>query len=595
MNLNDLVKEIEKHNYLYWVLNKPEISDEVYDKLIESLRSIDSNHPLLNYIGSNNILNKKSIKHPVPMLSLDKAYTTEELYGWALKVARDPEELFKIEPKFDGWAARYDGQNLVTRGDGIEGELLNDKIQIIMVRTPKYYGPLLNYKESLLGEIVLTKSQFKELNSKYKTPRSALAGILSSDEIIYHFPCLELVSYDTFTQSLIVSLQGLKTFNFDLSLEQLKNWDYPTDGMVIKLADAKYSESLGTTNHHPRGQIALKPKNPSAMSKIKNIEWFVGKKNTITPVAIIEPVYILGHSIQKASLHNYNEFKKLDIHIGDTVLVERCGEIIPQIKKAFPGEVRKEIIISNCPSCDAPVQQDGLFLYCTNLDCSGSLAKRITDSCKRIGLENIGPGIVNKLIDYGIDSIIDIFELELPEIMTLPGFKDKSSENLYNEIQRIKNTPIEDWKVLSSLNIPNIGRTISKKLLSNYRLEQLISMSNYELEEIELIGPKRAQDIYQGLSSNEVLEYFMDNFTIIPSKQRSNIKKQTVCFTGKMPQVRSYYETLAEAKNMIPTNSVTKDLNLLIAADVTDTRGKLTKARKLGVKIISLEEFLNGA
>ena len=593
MNLNDLIKEIEKHNYLYWVLNKPEISDESYDKLIETLRTIDMNHPLVNYIGTDELNNKSTILHPEPMLSLNKAYTTEELYGWALKVARDPEELFKIEPKFDGWAARFDGINLVTRGDGIEGELLNDKIPIIQVRSAHKLIPLSKWKDPIIGEIILTKSQFIKLNSKYKTPRSALSGILSSDNLIYNFPCLELVMYDAFTSNLVVPLQGLKTFNFELSQQQLKNWDYPTDGLVIKLVDELYSKTLGNTSHHPRGQIALKPKNPSAMSKIKNIEWFVGKKNTLTPVAIIEPVYILGHSIQKASLHNYNELRRLDIHIGDTVLIERCGEIIPQIKKSFPGENRIEVIINGCPSCDGGVYQDGLFLYCDNPDCDGSLAKRLVDSCKRIGLEEIGPGIIDKLIDYGIENLIDIFELEKEDISQLPNFKEKSINNLYNEIQRVKNSSIEDWRILSSLNIPNIGKTISKKLLQNYTINELRAMMNFQLEEIELIGPKRAYDLYNGLISDKVLEYMLENFDIINSKTLNKSKSISVCFTGKMPEVRSYYEKLAEQKGMIPTNTITKDLDLLVAADINDTRGKLTKARKLGIKIISLEEFLN--
>lgn len=581
MQLSSLIEEIKKHNHLYWIENNPEISDEEYDLLINKLKLLDPNNNLLNYVGTTN--NEDPI-----MLSLDKVYSIDELKIWCQKVSRTSDEIFILQPKYDGWAVFYNGNDkLITRGN----ENIIDKSPLISIMSTSYVGPISNYKKEILGEIILKKQDFINLNSKYKTPRSALAGILSSDTLLYDNYILELIDYNIFSQTF--TLNTINEIDWDNIQLNIKDWDYPTDGLVIKLADNEYSKSLGYTNHHPKGQIAFKPKNPSAITSLKNIEWFVGKNNTLTPVAILDPIEIYGHTIQKASLHNYDEIIRLDLHIGDTVLVERCGEIIPQIKKVFPGNNRIPIRINKCPSCDSSVYQDGLFLYCSNSECDGSLAKRLVDSCKRLGLEEIGPGIIDKLIDYGIETIIDIFELEKEHIAQLPNFKEKSIDNLYNEINRIKNSSIDDWKVLSSLNIPNIGRTISKKILRSYTISELKTMSNLDLENIEMIGPKRGHDLYTGLISNEILEYMLKTFNIINSKTNNNIKQIYVCFTGKMPEVRSYYEKIALTKNMTPINTVTNELNLLVAADINDNRGKILKAKKLGIKIISLHEFLN--
>jgi len=592
---NYLEVAIQRHNHLYWIENSPEISDDAYDRLIQELKSIDPEHPLVNKVNEPSISVPKKIKHDIPMLSLDKAYTSDELYEWCRKVARHDNEEFIIEPKLDGWSAKYINGKLITRGDGHYGDDISTKIPLITIVDPAFIGPLDEFNEDTIGEIVLTKSTFQELNSRYKTPRNALGAILSSDKLLYDKKCLQFITFETTKQnSAKFQLNQFNTIDWNNLLDNVKTIDIPTDGLVIKLKDEQYSKSLGYTSHHPRGHIALKPKNPNAMTKVTDIHFFVGKDNTITPVAITEPVEILGHTVQKASLHNYSELLKHDLHIGDSVLVERCGEIIPQIKQCIPGENRQEVTINECPACGDVVYEEGYFLYCNNLSCPGSFAKRLTDSCKRLGLENIGPATIDHLISIiGIEYLHEIFHLSKWDIQRIPGFKQKSVDNMYNELKRLISNPIEDWKILSALNIHGIGKTLSYKLLTKYTLWELMELSIDDIERIDDFGPERALLLYNGLIDNPDLEFFLTNCKIINSKQQtSQSKEKTICFTGKMPEKRSYYENIAKQKGYLPVDSVSKKLDLLVAADLNDNRGKLQKARKLGIKVISLDQFL---
>ena len=591
MQKEQLVQEIKKHNHLYWVNGDPEISDDEYDKLVQKLRDIDPNHEILHKIHTPQVSSNRKVKHEKPMLSLNKAYTPDELLTWCKKVARDENEEFLIEPKLDGWSAKYINGRLITRGDGELGDDISDKIPLISVKNNSYEGLLQKFNQDMVGEILLAESVFKKLNTKYKTPRSALQGILGRDDLLYNFAFLDFVSFDyVYGGQVYFKLKEFDEVDWEEFLQSLKNLDWSTDGLVVKLKDQEYSESLGNTSHHPRGQIALKPKNPREFSTVKDVEFFVGKDNAITPVAIVEDVQILGHTIRKASLHNFSEFKRLDVHIGDKVLIERCGEIIPQIKQCFAGDNRQEVVIEECPVCFSGVYEDGYFLYCNNASCPGSLSKRLADSCKRIGLENIGPAIVEKLVDLGIEDFYEIFEIDKTFMSKIPGFQFKSIDNMYNEIQRIKNNPIEDWKVLASLNIPNIGRSMSKKLLKKNTLYELMIMDLDQLNQLENIGPERARLLYDGMRDNVNLDYFIDNFKIINTKDAK--KEIKVCFTGKMPEKRSYYEELASKKGLTPTNTVSKDLNLLVAMDINSGSSKIQKAKKLGVRVMSLDEFL---
>ena len=594
----ELENLIKYHDNLYWKQNNPSISDQEYDLLVQELKLLDPNNQLLQKLHSP-INNSKKVEHDESMLSLDKVYSIEDLLIWAEKISRTQNELFSIEPKFDGWSGQYTNQILYTRGDDGLGQNISDKIPIIKIERNETLTSLKNHKNNERGEIIIKKSTFSEIQNKikrkdgqlYKTERSILAGLLRTKETPIQFAeILTFVPYDSY--SIAFTLSEMKSLNWSELINNIKNSDYPTDGLVIKLKDLEYSNSLGVTAHHPRGQIALKYGNPIGTSKLLNVEWFVGKNNTLNPVAIIEPCVIAGHTITKANLHNAQNIIDININIGDQIVVERCGEIIPQITKVIPGDNRKPILITNCPQCGSSIKFETPFLYCENPDCSGALSKKLTDTCWRLGIENIGQSTVNKLINIGIEDIIDILNITLQELYELDRFGIKSASNLYDEIQKVKNTPIEEWRILSSLNINGIGDTLSKELLSNRKLSDLRTMDLLDLEKLPMIGQIRAHDLYLGLDDNSQLLDTLYEILQVKTTTPKNLTKGKVCFTGKMPNERSYYENLAESKGYTPTNSVTSDLKYLICQDITSTKGKMNKARSLGVQIIPLTDFL---
>lgn len=594
--INELEKLIKYHDNLYWNENEPEISDEEYDKLIQELKLLDSNNPLLQKLSGSTYGQK--VQHEESMLSLDKVYSVDELLIWAEKISRNNSELFSIEPKFDGWSGQYTNRTLYTRGDDGLGQNISDKIPIIKIERDEKYTPLKNHIDNERGEIIMKKSTFSAVQPKikrkdgqlYKTERSILAGLLRTKETQIQFgEILTFLPYDSYGVNF--SLQEMKSLDWKTLIDNIKQSDYPTDGLVIKLKDLNYSQSLGVTAHHPRGQIALKYGNPIGTSKLLNIEWFVGKNNTLNPVAIIEPCIIAGHTISKVNLHNAQNIIDININIGDLIVVERCGEIIPQITKVIPGEKRTPISITSCPQCGSSITFNSPFLYCENSDCGGALSKKLTDTCWRLGIENIGQSTINKLIDNGVENIIDILNITLQELFDLDRFGIKSASNLYDEIHKVKTTPIEEWRILSSLNINGIGDTLSKELLSKRKLNDLRSMDLLDLEKIPMIGQIRAHDLYLGLDENsQLLDDLYDILTIKQTTPR-NITKGKVCFTGKMPNERAYYEKLAEDNGFTPTNTVTSDLTYLICQDITSTKGKMKKAQSLGINIITLNQF----
>lgn len=603
-NLTELLDQIKFHSKKYWVDNDPQISDIEYDNLIRQYINLGGNKsdteqlfPTIKFTESS-----EKFKHDVPMLSLDKAYHYSEVIEWAKKIARSDNEEFFVQPKLDGWSGKYINDKLVTRGDGDYGEDISSKLTLISANSPNLTQDFKNTNTSpfIIGEIVLSKTMFKKVqpyllrsNGKmYKTSRSALTGLLSTkDTRSLNFKPLEFIDYSVF--SFKCSLETMMKMNWEFLIAECQEWDYPTDGLVIKLADEEYSISLGSTSHHPRGQIALKYGNPKGKTKVIGVEWFVGKNNTVNPVAIVEPIVIAGHEIKRANLHNAKIMLDMDIKINDEVLVERCGEIIPDIVTVFPAIDRKNIIINECPDCGSNLEYKEPFLYCTNQNCIGSLNKRLTDCCWRLGFKNIGESTILKLIDLGYDDVAKIFNIKRDELFQLPGFAQTSVDNLYNEIQRIKTTPIPDWKVLSCLNINNIGESISERIFMHVNFDKLLEMDLDEFEKIPSIGPERAYNLLIGLDdNNELLTQLFNTLTIIETFGQVKNNKGTVCFTGKMDRERSYYEGLAEAAGYKAVSTVTSDLKYLVTSDLNSTKGKMQKAIKLNIKIISIDDFL---
>ena len=353
MGEKEIASIIERHNKLYWEKGEPEISDVEFDSYVRALEKINPGNPVLEKIYSPDVASTGKVKHDKPMLSLDKAYSFEELLTWAKKYARSEEELFTIQPKYDGISANFANGVLATRGDGLEGENITDKLPLIELETKGYRGPL---NRSARGEIIIRDDDFKTIYAKirkkdgkpYKNSRNAVAGIMGLkeiDDMRRQGAKLTLLDYQFVSYEVKLSEMSAK---WPEVLAEIEKLPYPMDGIVIKLADEEYSESLGNTAHHPRGQIAFKFSGIRKKSRILNVEWSFGK-NCLTPIAEIEPVEIGGITIKHATLHNVKNIIDRDLQIGDTATVERAGDVIPYIVESEKGEFRKSCIIRNCP------------------------------------------------------------------------------------------------------------------------------------------------------------------------------------------------------------------------------------------------------
>ena len=597
MSLQELVQLIEYHNQRYWELGEPEISDDDYDRLMVELRSRDPNHPLLHWVGTQRTASAGGkVKLAKPMLSLDKAYSLEEVVEWAQKYIRSKDELLLAQPKYDGISANFDGTILATRGDGEIGEDISDKLPLIELEAPNYTGQL---NRPARGEIVIRKDDFANLYSHiykkgggvYKKSRNAVAGIMGlkdiSDMIRQHAK-LTLADYSLVSFKIKFSeLSG----RFAEIIETVEALPYPTDGVVFKLADTAYSESLGATSHHPRGQIAFKFSGIRRKTKLLAVEWSFGK-NALTPVAELDPVEIGGVTIKRATLHNAQNIIDMDIQIHDEVTVERAGDVIPYIVSREPGGERINAMITNCPGCGSTLVRRGPELCCVNPECFETNLQKLTAAVKNFGIEQLGePTIRKMMLSLGVKKLSDIFKLTQNQLLKLDNFAEKSAANLYREIDTAKH--VADYQFLAALNIPNIGLDIAKILLKHFKLEELSTLSEDELLNVPGIGEKRAKAIVEILHSEaQEINDLLATVEVSKTARNSSTTRPTICFTGKMPEKRSFYENLAAEHGYEAVDSVSQSLSLLVTADISSNSSKTGKAKKLGIPIVELQDFL---
>lgn len=594
-----LAEQIEYHNRKYWAEGEPEISDDDYDALVRALTAIAPDHPLLVQVQAPIVAGTGKVVHRKPMLSLDKAYSLEEVIAWAKKFARSPQEALLVQPKYDGISALWSEGILATRGDGETGENITDKIELIELETTGQTVPLKAYSDAIRGEIVIRDDDFKNLYTTirnkngrtYKNSRNAVAGIMGLKDIremLLQHAKLSLIDYRLYSWK--TRLDSLAD-DWQYILDQAEALPYPMDGLVIKIADDSYSESLGNTAHHPRGQIAFKFSGVRRETKLINVEWSFGK-NCLTPVAEVEPVEIGGTTIRHASLHNLQNILDKDLCIGDTVVVERAGDVIPYIVSATPGNERRSCLIDHCPGCGAELVRELPELRCVNPDCLETKLRNLAAAVKNIGIERLGePNIRKMMLSLGVRDLSDIFKLTKPQILSMEGFQNQSAENLLREISNARTVP--DWQLLASLNIKGIGPNIAKGILREYTLSELQEKTVEELSRIEGIGPERANALFRELrAQQDILTELLRCVTVTETKSAGTASKPTICFTGKMPEKRSFYEALAQEHGYEPADSVNADLNVLVCMDVNENSSKLKKARKLNIRIVQLDDWL---
>ncbi len=599
LSVEELSGLIEYHNRKYWAEGEPEISDDEYDFIVRALTAKDPTHPILALVSAPVVSGSGKVVHKDPMLSLDKAYSLSEVLSWAKKNIRSPQESLLVQPKYDGISALWDLGILATRGDGSEGENITDKAPLIELEHPDGVFPLKNFGGRVRGEIVIRDDDFKTLYRTirnrnghiYKNSRNAVAGIMGLKDIqdmLRQHAKLTLVDYRL--HSVKTTFSALEN-DWPYLVEQIETLPYPMDGIVIKLADDAYSASLGNTAHHPRGQIAFKFSGIRCNTKLLNVEWSFGK-NCLTPVAEIEPVEISGTTIKRASLHNLQNVLDRDLQIGDTVTVERAGDVIPYIVSSEPGQERKPCVITHCPCCGTPLVRDLPELRCPNPDCFETRLKNLAAAVRNINIERLGEPNIRKMMQcLNVRSLSDIFRLTKTQIRSLDGFADVSSENLFREIQNAKIVP--DWQLLSSLNIRGIGPNMAKMIMKHHTFSELRTKKVEELAAIDGIGPVRAGALCRELlEQSTVLDELLSCVTVTETHGAGVGELPTICFTGKMPEKRSYYEDIARKAGYEPVDSVNSSLTLLVCMDPAENSSKLQKARKSGIEIQQLDSWL---
>lgn len=590
--LKELKEAIKHFRKKYWEGN-PEVSDEYYDNLIAKLYEIDPLDELLtDPEGPMEIEDK--VYHSIPMLSLEKKYSFEEVQKWMESVSRSPSEEFEFMPKFDGLASRYypDIKTLATRGCGTFGENISDKLPLI--DNIKWE----DVESDISGEIVISLEDFKNCKlvkkdaTRYKHPRNLVAGITNLKdikEVIDKNVKLTFVKYDSYSWSVYKAAFTLEFF--ETTLEKVRSLNFPTDGMVIKLKDEQYGLSLGFTGHHFKHSIAFKDYDKEYPTKIKDIILQHGK-NKLTPVAIIEPVTINGVTISRASLHNAKNILDHNICIGDTAYVIRSNDVIPYITKTEPGEVRTRPGFKHCHICNSELDYIEPELYCLNTECSGNLIKQLLEACRSLDVENIGQPTIEKMVNQlNVETITDVITLSINDLLELEGFAYQSAKKLYDSFGKtIAGT--EDYKILAALNIKGIGKGIFKDIMAQINISQLLVTKPTNLMAFNNLGYDRAFAIYNGLNNNmKVLDELRNIINVIETKKSIGTTiKPKVCFSGTFKYPKDYYKRIAIQKGYEVVEDVSKEIKFLITSG--SMTNKYSKAVKYQVEILDAEDFL---
>ena len=647
-----LRKELDYHNRLYYVDAKPEITDFEYDKLMKELISIEETYPDLKTpdsptqrVGGEALKEFKSVTHSIPMMSLDNTYSHEDLLEFDKRVRKVTEKFtYTVEIKIDGLAVAARYKNGVfsvgaTRGDGVKGDDATENMKTIKV-LPLKISDKKFFNMEARGEVYLSKKQFEAINEErekadealFANPRNAAAGTLklldpkvvaSRKLSLFIYTLIEAEKHGVSGQ--FEALEILKELGFpvndgfkklpdmeavikyiDSYEEKRHTLPYAVDGMVIKVNEFDKQEILGVTAKSPRWAIAYKFKAEQAKTRLNAITVQVGRVGSLTPVAELEPVKLAGTIVKRATLHNEDEVERKDIRIGDIVIVEKAGEIIPEVigvdTAARTGKEKKFKMPSECPVCGSKVvrEEDQKATRCVNVKCAAQLEGRIIHFGSRdaMNIEGMGPAVVeqmlrNKMIkDYG-----DLYNLTIFDVANMDRMGQKSADNLLTEIEKSKKKELEN--LIYALGIRNVGSQTAEVLAENFEsLDALVGATHEELLKIHEIGKIVAEDIvdfFKGKENREVIEKLRKagvNMKRMKKKISKNIfNGQVFVFTGEMSKY-----SRGEAGNIVKSlggrvsSTVNKDTAYVVVGN--EPGSKYDKAVKLGIKIKNEQDFL---
>lgn len=651
-----LRRELDQHNYNYYVLDKPVISDFDFDLKLKELQELEENNPEFfdpnsptQRVGGAVTKNFETVFHDHPMYSLSNSYSKEELEDWEKRVKKlvDGKVEFVCELKYDGASISLTYENgelqrAVTRGDGVQGDDVTNNVKTILSVPLRLKGEFPK-RFDIRGEIVLPYEGFAKLNAErveageepYANPRNTASGSLKlqdSTEVAKRpLDCLlynivgERLDFDSQFESLDkarswgfkVPKEARLTASVDEVLNYVNYWEqhrhelpYEIDGVVVKVNDFRQQEELGFTAKSPRWAIAYKFKAEQEATVLKKITYQVGRTGAITPVANLKPVQLAGTVVKRASLHNADQIEKLDIREGDTVFVEKGGEIIPKIvgvdftKRDPNSEPTK--YITHCPECETLlVRNDGEAQhYCPNLSgCPPQIIGRIQHyiSRKAMDIEGLGGETVALLVKEGlIENYADLYELRKEQVLPLERMAEKSADNLIQGIARSKEIPFE--RVLFALGIRYVGETVAKKLARHFKsIAALAQATEEELVNIDEIGERIAQSVtaFFQVEENRILVQRLKEAGVQMELAAEEFAHHTDILKGNTFVISGVFHKVSrnELKKLIEDNggkvsgSISSKTNYLVAGDNMGP-SKLAKAEQLGTKILNEEQFL---
>ena len=654
----ELREILQDHNYRYYVMDDPTIADGEYDSLLRELQSLERENPNLvtsdsptQRVGSHPVSEFGTIKHRIPMLSLANAMNEAELVAFDGRMQKGLDQesvIYMAEPKLDGLGVElvYENGTFIhgsTRGDGFTGEDITHNLKTIRgiplsLRTNDLPAPPLL---EIRGEVFIRKNDFKDLNEKqelneksaFANPRNAAAGSLRQLDptitaerplSIYCYEAgmingVEFIDHASFLDSLkkwglpvnpfikiVTGSKGLTQFHQELE-DRRNDLPYEIDGTVFKVNNYNKRDDLGTRSRSPRWAIAGKFKAQQATTVIHDIDIQVGRTGALTPVAKLEPVYIAGVTVTNATLHNQDEIVRKDIRIGDTVLIERAGDVIPKVMKVIkekrPNWTKPFQIPSACPVCHHETHrpEGEVILRCGNISCPRQIKGRIQHFASKLALDidGLGEKIVDQLVNEDlIQSIDDLFVLKQDTLEKLDRLGEKSAENLVEAISNSKDTTFA--RFIYALGIRNVGEHIAKVLEKQYsgNLTEFQNTTVEDLEAIDEIGPIVAETVIQFWSDDsnkKMVQNCLDygvRFADVEVNLHQPFAGQTFVFTGSLQQL-----TRKDAKGIIEnlggkaSGSVSEKTDFVIAG--SGAGSKLKKAGDLGISILTEEEFFD--
>jgi len=618
--VKELANIILKANEAYYN-DQPTLTDNEFDALKDELVELDPDNNALYEVGSPvESSNWVKTKHEIPMGSQDKVNTMDELRAWESKRIGTDSEVFSIQEKLDGISLSLNYKNgklvsAVTRGNGLVGEN-------IFKNALKMKGVPVNLEESftgsIRGEVLLFKNVWEEKYPDFSNPRNAASGMArrmsGGGQEDLTVICYDVASNKQFKteadklgmltelgfivpNTLHGSMKDTAKMYKLYAESRREELLYEIDGLVIKVNNVGRQQALGNngteSTGNPKGQVALKFAHEMRKSKLVKVTWEVGLTGRITPVAHIEPVKIAGVIVGKASLSNIDNVKKLAVRIGSEILVSRRNDVIPFLEQKLSEGDEDIIIPTNCPQCDSVLERNGAYLECLSGDCriEGNINKWI----KYMEIENVGPKTVMALVEAElVTSPADLYCLEVEDVMGLDRMGEKSAQRVIDGIQDKAQAPL--WLFLGSLNIPNCGRRVFKNIVKEgYSLEDILQLTPEDLERIDGIGARKAEDVCAGMEDKAAMieDLLTVGFKIIDESAALTgcLDGKSFCFTGKMQGSRKELEKAVKGQGGC-IKSVSGELDYLVIVDPQSSSSKAIKARKLGVQLISEKDFL---